>query len=173
MNKVVSYLFEPIIKIFDYKGRATRSQYWIWFGITALWYVTSWLLDMRIFSGKEALQWTMPNLMWLWSICMLVTVISWLVSYLALLSMTMRRMRDANAQLWIFKTHLTGHFITLTGLALVFVNMAFYALAQIGLAIVILFGLVCVILSLGPTSGSQVTAPLPNDSPRSSEPTNS
>ena len=153
--KTLSYFYEPIIKIFDYKGRATRSQYWIWFGITALWYFSvsaqyfvpavgqlslwvnrtfpasySQFLDTAIYVGMYA---------------------SYVIAYLPLLAITARRLRDTNAAPWLFKAFITGHIVTGISLLLAFAFWGFAFFAIPGLIMMALFGVGCMIKGLEPS----------------------
>ena len=165
--KTLSYFYEPIIKIFDYKGRATRSQYWIWFGINALWYfyLNPYLFTPMVGQSFSKIRLSMSDysaaFSWIGLAQGIVIGGSWILPYVTLLAITARRMRDANAATWLFKAFIAGHGIAVIFVPLMFANLEFALLAIPGLIMMALFGVGCMIKGLEPSYVAPVSEELP------------
>ena len=155
--KTLSYFYEPIIKIFDYKGRATRSQYWIWFGINALWYfyLNPYLFTPMVGQSFSQIRLSMSDysasFSWIGLAQGIVIGGSWILPYVTLLAITARRMRDVNAATWLFKAFITGHAIAVIFILL---TLGYFGLAVFtlpGFIMMAVFGVGCMIKGLEPS----------------------
>ena len=169
MNEVLKCLYQPILKAFDYKSRATRTQYWSWFGINALWYfylnpsLFAPMIDQSFYKIRSSMNDYSSSFSWIGMVQVVVTVGAWVLPYLTLLSMTARRMRDADAKPWLFKAFATGHYITVFFLPLAFVLYYLALFAIPGLFMMAIFGVGCMITALKP-SAETLTEYLPKKS---------
>ena len=161
--RALSYFYEPIIKIFDYKGRATRSQYWIWFGINALWYfyLNPYLFTPMVRQSFSKIRWSMSDysasFSWIGLVQGIVTFGSWILPYVTLLAITARRMRDANTAPKLFKTFIIWHGITGLSVALTFVVWPFVFVTIVGLFVLAFLGFGCMVKGLEPSYVAPVT----------------
>lgn len=155
MNEALKYFYEPILKTFDYKGRATRAQYWTWLGITI-----AVLLGLHLVIWNGNWFWSLfPNLGLAGSIGLVILLNC--VAPIPMFSMTLRRLRQAGrGGLGAAYALYVGTGLLLLGVVTQFapgsfinaVGPVFFILAFIGFLVFFFSAIACVILATLPDS---------------------
>lgn len=152
------YFYEPILKSFDFRGRSTRTQYWTWLGITAVYYFalgqvfwtpyTSFRIwaDQYIWTDQQSNS-AIGGLLSVAEILMLA--VCWLGPVAPTLAITRRRFIDANAKLWVYKYFLISFSVCLVSVPIGLVT--FWFLSLVALSTLAVFGVACLIVGTFPS----------------------
>jgi len=158
MNDVLKYFYEPILKVFDYRGRATRTQYWVGFGLTGVYYFALSQVFWSFYTGYvDFMYQNMGNAFTRVALSIgqiLLLVIFWVLPAAPIVALTKRRNIDAAAKPWVFGWFATGILLCIPsaiwGLA------TFWFLSLPGLLLAAVFGVACMIVGLLPSAENLV-----------------
>jgi uncharacterized membrane protein YhaH (DUF805 family) len=158
---VLRFFYEPILKAFDFRGRATRVQYWSWFGITFAYYFVLGQVFWAPYVSFQiwADQLSSSSISGLLSVAeVLILAVCWLGPVLPTLAITRRRLIDANAELRVYKYFLISFLVCLVSVPIGLVT--FWLLSLIALTTLGVYGFVCMAIATLPSNANiEATTP--------------